>query len=446
MENSELENKISSVICDIVPEDSFSKISKKIAAGDIPEKNNREMKSANRFKRILFPVAAACIFVVVAVVFGFTYYGNNYAVESVIDIDVNPSIEISINKKDKVLDVVAMNEDGKAILDGMDLKKSDVKVAVNALIGSMVQKGYVVNEESGILVTVQNDDLKKAERIRSEIVTNIDKSLDKHNIKATILNQTVTDSADAKKFAEENSISVGKATFIKKLVEKDSSLVAEDLADMSIKDIVKEIKTKKIDIRDIVDYDDDGSLNEKVEDAIEDVEDDFHDKDNKKDKVDKEDKVDKPTGENKDDKHQGDIEHKDHDDDSFDMTAVKISEEDAKAKALAAAGISAEDAVFKEVELEKEKDIIFYEIEFYVGEKEYEYKINAIDGSVVEQDSENQEKPGKNPNAPAENQKPVPDKDSNQTEDAKKTMPPDRVPSAEKDRPNAAQDVKADAA
>ena len=96
--------------------------------------------------------------------------------------------------------------------------------------------------------------------------------------------------------------------------------------------------------------------------------------------------------------------------------------------------------------MEKDKDIIFYEIEFYVGEKEYECKINAIDGSVVAQDSENQERPGKNPNALAENQKPVPDKDSNQTEDAKKPMPPDRVPSAEKDRPNAAQDVKADAA
>ena len=34
MENRELENKISSVICDIVPEDSFSKISEKIAAGE----------------------------------------------------------------------------------------------------------------------------------------------------------------------------------------------------------------------------------------------------------------------------------------------------------------------------------------------------------------------------------------------------------------------------
>ena len=40
-----------------------------------------------------------------------------------------PSLEISINKNEKVLSVNAVNEDAKGILDGMDLAGTDLKVS-----------------------------------------------------------------------------------------------------------------------------------------------------------------------------------------------------------------------------------------------------------------------------------------------------------------------------
>ena len=67
MENRELENKISSVICGMVPEDSFDKITDRIAKGDVPERSNVKMSNGSKVKRVLFPVAAACIFLIVQV-------------------------------------------------------------------------------------------------------------------------------------------------------------------------------------------------------------------------------------------------------------------------------------------------------------------------------------------------------------------------------------------
>ena len=87
---------------------------------------------------------------------------QNGRVESVIGIDVNPSIELSVNRNDKVLKAEPLNSDAEEILDNMDLEHVDVDIAVNALIGSMVRHGYLSDLDNAILVTVANDDRQKA--------------------------------------------------------------------------------------------------------------------------------------------------------------------------------------------------------------------------------------------------------------------------------------------
>ena len=54
-------------------------------------------------------------------------------------IDVNPSIELEVNRQEKVLRATPLNDDAQTILDGMKLEGVNLKTAVNAVIGSMVQ-------------------------------------------------------------------------------------------------------------------------------------------------------------------------------------------------------------------------------------------------------------------------------------------------------------------
>ena len=78
-----------------------------------------------------------------------------------IGIDVNPSIELSVNRNEKVLQANPLNEDAETILDDMNLKNVDLDIAVNALIGSMVRNGYLDELDNAILVTVSNENEKK---------------------------------------------------------------------------------------------------------------------------------------------------------------------------------------------------------------------------------------------------------------------------------------------
>ncbi len=61
-----------------------------------------------------------------------------------------------------------------------------------------------------------------------------------------------------------------------------------------------------------------------------------------------------------------------------------------KAKSIAAnhAGYSVSDVTFSKVKLDEEDGVAVYEIEFYKGNVEYEYEINATTGAILDYDSE----------------------------------------------------------
>ena len=357
MKREDIERKLDAAVSGMIPKDMFDRISENIVSAN-PERIERvvkkeKKKNFNIFSRSFMGVAAAACILLVSGIIGVPYYGNNFVPDSHVDIDVNPGVEIVTNKKNKVLNVQSTNKDGADVIDNMDLKNTELKVAVNALIGSMVQKGYIVNNNTGILVTVRNDNPEKANKVKEEILYDINFALYTNDVQANVMNQTFKNTADANKFARENNISIGKAVFVLNLAAKDSSLDAKELAKMKVTDIANLVAKKGIDIRDIVDYDDDDSIWENIADAIEDIDEDAGISMNKETK---------PS-----DKKQ-------------------IGVEAAKQIALADAKVALKDVTFIKAELDNEDGRAVYEIEFYSGNVEYDYDIDALSGEIISND------------------------------------------------------------
>lgn len=66
------------------------------------------------------------------------------------------------------------------------------------------------------------------------------------------------------------------------------------------------------------------------------------------------------------------------------IAGTDIGAEEAKNAALSHAGLSAEDVTFTKAELDWEDGAAVYEIEFISGITEYEYKVSASDGTILE--------------------------------------------------------------
>ncbi len=69
-------------------------------------------------------------------------------------------------------------------------------------------------------------------------------------------------------------------------------------------------------------------------------------------------------------------------------TSTSITEESAKAIALADAGVSSSDLSYISVDIDYDHGQLIYEIDFYANGTEYEYDISGSDGSIISMDYE----------------------------------------------------------
>lgn len=244
--NDEIAHRLKSAMDTLTP-DVFDKIDLKT-----PQEYYQETPKITRLyrrARTFAAVAAACL--CVALLGGGVSAYQNSRVESFIGIDVNPSIELSVNRKDKVLKAEALNEDGTEILEDMELKNVDLNIAVNAVIGSMVRHGYLDEVENAILVTVSNDDREKAAALRQDVVGDIENSLEEHKLSAVVYDQQLDVTDEVEHIAAEYGISYGKAYFLQELVE-ENNLSGEDLkifAGMTMEEISREIAERSYNVR-----------------------------------------------------------------------------------------------------------------------------------------------------------------------------------------------------
>nr|WP_314096668.1 PepSY domain-containing protein [uncultured Lachnoanaerobaculum sp.] len=394
MKREEIEKKLDTAVSGMIPEDMFKRISENIVSVDAERIEKGMKKKFNIFgKGFVGVAAAACVLFAVGVV-GVPYYGNNYVPDSHVDIDVNPGVEIVTNKKNKVLEVQSTNQDGAAVIDGMNLKNTELKVAVNALIGSMVQKGYIQNDNTGILVTVRNDNEDKANKVKAEVLNDINTALLTNSVQATVINQTVKTTVDAKKFATENNISIGKAVFVLNLAAKDGSLDAKELAKMKVSEIASLVVQKGIDIRDIVDYDSDDSIWENIADAIEDIDEDARKKGIATSAAVENSTAAATTPQPAPTQPAATVAPATTAAQS-NNTVGDIGIEKAKEIAMSHAGVSAGSVSFVKAKIDTEDGVKVYDIEFYSGNVEYDYEINAATGAIMsfDQDIENYEIP-----------------------------------------------------
>lgn len=174
------------------------------------EKSRR--KDWKQFYRYAVPVFL-CLLLLLP---GFGYVRSNLLVDGIIDLDVNPSIEITINRRDRVLQVTGLNEEAVEILAGTDYRTWDVRDAVGDLILRLNDKQYISRNQRTVLLSVDSKNPEKAERIKQELSASIEAALAGTEIQPLVVRQSRPKDRDLQKRANEYHISSGKCVWWKK--------------------------------------------------------------------------------------------------------------------------------------------------------------------------------------------------------------------------------------
>lgn len=317
MTNQDIEMKLKKAVEACTPD-----VLDKIMAGCNEQNSGQTIafrKKKNSLPKIL-AIAAAF-----AVVIGIGAFGSfNQATKRIVStvaFDVNPSVELKLNKKEEVVSVDALNEDGTKILEGMKLEGTDVRTATNAIVGSLLKNGYIDELANSILLTVEDIDPAHGEKLQTELESEINAILSGASVNAAILSQYVSgDEVDdvSKKY----QISHGKAALIKQIMAANSTYQIEELAVLSVNELNLILSNSKNNVTGI-----------------------------------------HATGSASD--------------------GAYIGADSAKAAALQHAGIAESDVREWDVEMDYEHHRMVYEVEFDTANGEFEYDIDATTGEVV---------------------------------------------------------------
>ena len=235
MTNEKMEQRLAAALEKTVPDDVSGVLSRCEARKGtvIP------MTTKKTTKRRWTSLIAACL--AVMLLGGGLFYQQVNAVASVVSLDVNPSIELKVNRSEKVLVCTPLNEDAKAILadmsNGADLKGAKLDVAVNAIVGSLVRNGYLDSISSAIMISVEDKDTARAEKLQRELTSAVDGVLQTSEAKAAVLTQTLTQDAAREQQARENNISTGKAALVNRVLAINPALKFDALAKLSVEEL-----------------------------------------------------------------------------------------------------------------------------------------------------------------------------------------------------------------
>ncbi len=292
--------------------------------------------------------AAGALAAALVMVFGGAFAYNTIEgsrVDSLVMLDVNPSLELRLNKSDRVLGIEAKNEDAVRVLDNMDLTNVPVDVAVNALIGSMLKFGYIHESANSVLLSVESTDQEKSVLLQRNLANSISMQLNVAN--GAVISQTLAEDEALLSLAQENQISSGKAALVQKIVDENSHLLFADLAKLSVNELNLLVGSELIQTRGLEAQ---GSASE--------------------------------TG--------------------------YIGAERALQISLDHAGVPTDEIVNRQAEMDFDDGAMVYEVEFQYGNKEYEYEIDAKDGAVIEYSTEGADEARREAPDPPASAKPAP--------------------------------------
>lgn len=190
-------------------------------------RRSRQARAVRNFRPAIYKtILAVCtMLLLVAGIGGYSYLQTPV---SYVSIDVNPSIELALNRFDRVVSATGFNKDGEAVLENLSLKGSTYTEAIDQILESAGMEPYLT-EAAELVFTVAASDDEKEDMLLSGI-GNCSGNIEHggHSVSADM--DTVT-------LAHHNGMSLGKYSAYLELSQYDPSVTVEDCHHMSMSQI-----------------------------------------------------------------------------------------------------------------------------------------------------------------------------------------------------------------
>lgn len=151
---------------------------------------------------------------------------------SAISVDVNPSLELELNRLDQVVSVTGYNEDGQQLADSLDVMFLGYQDALDAILQDE-QIGQYLAGDASVYITVSGNDQTHCQNLLTAIEGCTAGNGNVYCTSAT---------AEEASAAREAGLTVGKYREFVELQQLDPDVTSEDIRDWTMKEIRERIE------------------------------------------------------------------------------------------------------------------------------------------------------------------------------------------------------------
>lgn len=202
----------------------------------VPSKKSylNKIKDTIKSNLVRNKIAFACSLSILFLGFGtYTYIKLPVAYVS---LDINPSIELSVNRFNNVVSTSALNKDGQILLNDINSDDKSIYSLVNKIIDSAIKEKYISNNKpTAIAVASISNDYELRNSLENDLKSSISNHFSKKSIDGTIY--SYDEDLSKRDAAQKMDISVGKMNLIEELTSFDKSITVDEYKSKSVVDI-----------------------------------------------------------------------------------------------------------------------------------------------------------------------------------------------------------------
>lgn len=177
-------------------------------------------------------IGCICFFILQSNILNNKKPNNNQNVDiaySYVSIDINPSMQLTLDKDQKVVSIQAFNQDAKNIINSVNLQEKSLQKALQILFANTSFQSYLKN---GIIeVGVFSNDSNTSTKIETDINAYLEKSTTNGQYHCSSVSEEIATLAKA------HHTSFGKYRVIEAILVYDNSLTIEQLDTLSMKEL-----------------------------------------------------------------------------------------------------------------------------------------------------------------------------------------------------------------
>lgn len=219
-------------------------------------KTTEKEKTGTPFKvqtKRVFAGTVALLFVLLAIISAFipVLYREQY---TTLSIDINPSLELTLDQNQTVIKTEAINADAASLLSQVTLLGTNLNLAMERLLNKATENGYLLEgQENAVLFAVKNKNSNIKNKVQEALNRKTNSYFTEHNMAGGAIfeeykNELKQEFDELKNsFEDDVNISPAKYLYIKRIIERFPNLAGyeEHLAKMGVSQLNKLLTQEK---------------------------------------------------------------------------------------------------------------------------------------------------------------------------------------------------------